>query len=395
MAKSFNSQNKKASAKKLKAPGKLNLFFKKNKLTVLLSSVGVGAVALITAIVIVTIQLVNSEIPYNIRFKNYIEVPQYMGITVKNEDLNKEIERRKQALLLKYAEYKPMSKGEAEVAKGYKVTVDATGYLLKTDGTREETAMKSGSLKDYAITDIGNHYTESGSAFSSEIQNAIIGKTFVFDDDGNIKEPEKIVTTVVYPADHSDATLRSRSAEFDITVKKVEKTELPKYTNTFVMLKTGYKDKQTYEAALEKEVRYNLVWNTVVSSVKVKKFPEDKVTEYRTAFAEPYNEYMEENKLSFEQMLKKLEIDQETYFKEMDAYAYGLVREEMILYYIARTEDISISKAEYKTIGRELALENGYSSLSEFESAVSEETVERSVLWQKVKTILVSEAKFE
>ncbi len=385
MSKRSNIQNKKAPQKKRKAPGKLKTFYENNKKAVILSSFGVGAVALIAAIVIVTIQAINAIIPYNIRFKNYIEVPQYMGITIKNEDLNKEIERKKKALLLKYAEYETLSEGTIE--KGYKVTIDATGYLLKADGTREDQKMESGSLENYAVTDIGDHYTESGTQFSSEIQEAVIGK--------DIKEPGKIVATIKYPDDYSAVDLRGRTAEFDITVKKVEKTLLPAYTDTFVLAKTGYKDIAEYEQELEKDTRYNVVWNTVVKSVTIKKFPMDKVNEYRQEFADPYNEYMAENNLTFEQMLKKLNTDKETYFKEQDSYAYGLVREEMILYYIARTEGIKVSDSEYKVLALELAIKNGYSSITEFEDSVSEDTVERSVLWQKVKTILVSEANFE
>ncbi len=385
MAQIINTKNKKAKAKKHKAPGKFKTFLHNHKKAVLFSSIGVGGAALLVAIVILAYQAVGSVIPYHINLKSYIDVPQYMGITVKNEDITKELDRQKRALLLTYAGYETLTEGI--IKEGYKVTVDATGYILKSDGTRSSEAMSNGSLKDYAITDLGNHYTESGTAFSSEIQEALIGK--------NVDESEKIVAKVTYPDDYSSAELRGRTAEFDITIKKVEKTILPGYTNTFILAKTGYKDIATYEEALEKDIRYNLVWNAVVNSVTVKKFPEDKVTEYRQAFSKPYNEYMEENNMSFDKLLSELKIDEQTYFDQQDAYAYGLVREEMILYYIARKENIKVSDSEYKVLALELAIENGYSSISEFEDSVTEATVERSVLWQKVKTILVTNAVFE
>ncbi len=381
MAKNYTLQNKNLPSKNRKAPGKVKTFFQNHKKVALLSLLGLGVAALITVIVIA----VNSLIPYNIRLKNYIDVPQYMGITIKNETLNKEIERQKRNLLLKYATYETLTEGVIE--EGYKVTIDAKGYLLKDDGTREEKSMDSGSLTNYEITDIGNHYTDSGTAFSSEIQTAVIGK--------DIKSPGEIVAKITYPETYTTEALRGRSAEFDITVKKVEKTLLPNYTNTFVLAKTGYKDIAEYEAALEQNTRYNLVWNTVVNSVTVKKFPENKVTEHRKAFAEPYNDYMEKNNISFDELIKELEIDKETYFKEMDTYAYGVVREEMILYYIARESNIKVSDSEYKVLALELAVQNGYSTISEFENKISKATVERNVLWQKVKTILVANAVFE
>ncbi len=371
--------------KKNKKPGKISTFFGKYKKIILCSAAGICVAALVVSVVIFAVNAATSHIPYNVKLSKYVDVPTYMGITIKNEDIQKEFDKQKKELLLKAATYEALTEGKIE--EGYRVTVDTKGYLLKEDGTREEKTFSSGTLTDYVITDIGNHYTENGVAFSSEIQEAIIGK--------DIKEPGEIKATVKYPSDYAVDEVKGKTAEFDITLKKVEKTILPGYTDTYVLAKTVYKNIEEYEEATNREIRENLVWNAIVKGTTVKKFYKPKVDEYITEFVTPYNDYMDEKKMTFDELLKELKIDQATFLNNRDTYAYGLVREEMILYYIARAEEIDVSDTEYKTIGKEVAIESGYSSLADFESNLGEDDVMRSVLWEKVKRILVSNAKFE
>ncbi len=368
-----------------KHPSGFRMFCQKHKKAIWGAVAGICGAALITSVIIFAIIAATAHIPYNIRFSKYIEVPQYMGITLKNEDIENEVERQIKALLLVDATYKELKEGTIE--EGYQVTIDTKAYILKSDGTREDKEYTSGALTDYVITDIGNHVTEAGAPFSSEIQNAIIGS--------EIKDNAVLNATVEYPNDSSADDLKGKKLEFDITVKKVEKVILPEYTDTYVLAKSGFKNIEEFEASVEKEARSNLVWNTIVSNTTVKKFYQPKVDEYLAEFAEPYNDYMEENNITFEKMLEELEISEEEYLDNRDTYAYGLVREEMILYYIARTEDIDVSETEYTTLGKQVAIEGGYSSLKEFEEKIGTDDVMRAVLFEKVKTILVSNAVFE
>ncbi len=382
---SKKNMNNKKPVKKNKKPGKVSIFYNAHKKVIWVAAAAVCAVALLTSVIIAAVVTARASIPYNINLSKYIDVPQYMGITIKNDDIKKEFDQEIKNLLLKDATYEELTEGTIE--EGYSVTIDAKGYLLKSDGTREETPFSSGSISDYVITDIGNHYTESGVAFSSDIQKAIIGT--------DIEATKNVMATVKYPDSYSVEEVKGKTAEFDITIKKVEKPVLPSYTDTYVLAKTGFKNIEEYEEALEKDIRNNLVWNTIVNGTTIKKYYMPMVDEYITEYLEPYNEYMAENEMTFEAMLKELGITQEEFLNERDTYAYGIVREEMILYYIARKENITVSDSEYKTLGAELAINNGYSSLADFEDNVGENNAMRSVLWEKVKLILISETNFE
>ncbi len=382
--KPVGTQAKKMKTNK-KEPGKFRLFCEKFKKEILIASCAFLSVVLIAAIIITAVSSYYGSIPYGIRFKDYISVPQYIGMKFKNSDIEEQFENQKTELLLKHATFETITEGKIE--KMYSVTIDAKGYLLKDDGKREEKVFENGTLTGYTITNLGDHYTSDGTAFSSEIQEALIGK--------DASQKDAIVVSITYPETYKIESLRNKKAEFDITIKKVEKPTLPAFTDTFVLATTGYGDIKEYEVMMREEIRNSIVWNTLMSGVQIKKFPMDIIDEYSTEFAEPYNQYMSENSMEFEDMLKELEITKEEYFDSMDSYAYGLVREEMVLYFITRTEGITFTDEEYKTIGLELATANGYNSLSAFEDGISKEDVERAVLWEKLKMFLVDASIFE
>ncbi len=359
-------------------------FYNTHKKQIMIISCIVLAVLLIAAVVIAAISAIGATIPYNLNFKNYIKLPDYMNMKFENADIDERFNTEKETLLLSAATYETITSGTIE--KMYSVTIDATGYYL-VDGERDGNIFNPGILEDYTITNLGNHYTSSGSPFSKEIQNALIG----FD----ITSENKTMATIEYPEDYSVDVAKGRTIEYEITVKKVEKPILPNYTDEFVLAKTGFSGIEEYERELRNEIVENLVWNTLIEATEIIKYPQDIVDEYCLQFYEPYNQYMVENELDFAGMLTALGISQETYFDNRDAYAYGTVREEMILYCIARAEDIKVTDNDYKTIGLELAQENGYADVFTFETNVGEEALERGVLWELVKRYLVDASTFE
>ena len=82
----------------------------------------------------------------------------------------------------------------------------------------------------------------------------------------------------------------------------------------------------------------------------------------------------------------------EDYEKEREDFAQNTVKEEMILYYIIKTEKVRMASADYKAACKTLADDSGYASVDDMVRDYGEDVVERTVLWDKVKQMMVESA---
>lgn len=353
----------------------------KYKKPIIIITSAVLAVAIITVSLILWLNYYFVDTPYDgIRFSKYIRVPEYLGMELKNSDIEQSFETQKKALLREYANFTELTTGK--IVEGNNVTVDVKGYEL-VDGVRGEDPIDA-SLTDYEITDIGNHVTSNGASFLKEFQDALIG--------ADVKPDGVITVNVKYEDDHSVESMRGKEISYDITVKKVTETVYPDYTDSFIFARTGYQNIAEYEEATRNEIRYNLLWNRIISNTQVLEYPEDKIRIYTDEFDNYYNAYMAANNITFTALLEQLETDEEGYSQMRMNYATGTVKEELVLYFIVKTEKVRVSKDEYNTGAQALADENGYEDVDELVADLGESVVRRTILWEKVKAMIYDSA---
>ncbi len=366
-----------------KEPALVRFFTKYKKLLLIITAAVLALAILVTGLVIFLKWLLVST-PYDfINLGKHISVPVYKGVEIKQTDIDDTFAREKKSILREYATFTDVTDGLIE--KEYNVKVDTKGYLIGENGERAKDPFSGSVLTDYEITDIGDHYTSSGSKFSEEIQNGLIGKS--------AKANTKVTISFKYDDDHNNEELRGKNVEFDITVKSVTKTNYPEYTDAFVKEKTGYETITALEEYLREEITLDLLWTEVVNKVEVTKFPKRKMNENYKQIDAYYNAYMAANKLSWEKLLSDvLQTTEEGYNAMRQQRAERTVKEEMVLYYIVKEEKIRLSRKDYKAGARELAELEGYETIRELEKSIGKDIVERSIKWDIVKQLVKDNA---
>lgn len=377
MAKLMNPPKKKTYTKFKKKRQPFD-FQKHKKLIILISSLLLAAIILSTGLgIFLNWYFVDTKYD-SIFFKSSIIVPNLRELSVSQKAVDEGFAYQKKSFIRSNSTFEPVTEGN--IIEGHNVTVDGLGYFV-TNGVVDTTPYSGSKLDDYEITDIGNHVTESGASFFPEIQTALIGKS--------VKEGTKATAELKYADDYSIEELKGKTIRFEITVVSVTKTNSPEYTDAFVKSKTGFESIAKYEQALRDMVERELVWANVVAKAEVKKYPKKFIKYYSEEFDSYYKAKMENDKLTFTQLLSSLGLkDEAEYNAKMKEYAEGVVKEEMVLYRIAKDEKIRISRAEYKAGVVRIAAENGYtkeSDLDDFEEAYGKDVIHRTLVWDKVK----------
>lgn len=367
-----------------KEPALVRFFTKYKKLLTILTAALLALAILVTGTVIFLKWLLVST-PYDfINLGKHISAPIYKGIEIKQTDIDDTFAREKKSILREHATFTDITDGVIE--KEFNVTVNTKGYLIGENGERAKDPFSGSVLNNYEITDIGDHYTSSGSKFSKEIQDGLIGKS--------VKADTKVTIAFKYDDDHSNEELRGKNVEFDVTVKSVTKTNYPEYTDAFVKEKTGYETIKDLEDYLRDAIELDLFWSEVVNNVEVKKFPKKKLNAAAKQVDEMYNAYMSASNITWEKLLSDvLGTTEEGYNAMRQQRAERTVKEEMILYYIVKEEKVRLSRKEYNAGARELAEVEGYESIKELEAAVGKDIITRSIKWDIVKQLVKDNGK--
>ena len=357
-------------------------FFTLNKKLIIIITAAVLAAAILITALVVGLNYYFIDTPYDgIRFADYIMIPDYFSRELSQSEVEEEFEKEKTALLKTQATYETLNSGLIE--EGNNVTISTEGFIINEDGTESKVAR--GTLTDYEITDLGNHITESGLPFSDEIQNALIGTSVV--------SVKPVTADIAYPQDYSITEFQGKTVRYRITVSKVTKTILPEYTDAVIAkLDSRFSTTKEYEDYTYRQIKFNLLWTALVKDSIVIKYPESKLKPYIDEYDAYYNNYMEQNKITFEELLGETGSTAEEYQAARTAYAENTVKEEIILYFIIKTEKIRVSSAEFQTVCESIAKISGYQSVEMMLKDYGEEIVRRTVLWEKVKEMILESA---
>ena len=350
-------------------------FKKHKKLIILVSSLLLAALVLSIGLGIF-LNWYFVDTPYDSPlFKSRVVLADVNSLPITKEGVDKSFDYQKKQFIRSYSTFEPVNEGN--ILEGYNVTVDGIGYFVN-DGVVDTTPYSGSKLDDYEITDVGNHVTESGAAFFPEIQNAVIGIS--------VATGTKATAELKYADDYSIEELKGKTMRFEITIVSVTKTNSPEYTDAFVKSKTGFETVAEYETALREMVERELIWSAIVSGTEIKKYPTKFIKKYSEEFDSYYQNKMKSESLTFAQLLSSLGLSSEDeYNQAMVEYAEGVVKEEMILYRIAKDEKLRVSRSEYDYGLQSMAAQNGYSDVEEFEQGYGKEIIERNILWDKVK----------
>lgn len=357
-------------------------------------------VSLAMALVVV-FTLTSCGAPYSgVNIEDYVKVAEYKGlekekisVKITDKDVTDEINSRLEAAT------KTVKATKGIVKDGDVVLIDYVGTI---DGEKFD----GGSANDHSLT-IGS------GEFIDGFEDGLIGVTV-----GKSKSLK-----LKFPKDYGTKDLAGKDVVFEVKVKSKDVQEKPELDNAFVKENSkksktiaAYKDEVKAELEQQKTeeeltAQKTTLWSTVVEKSEMKKddkdkdkYPTEEVERVEKETLEFYEETAKGSGLELKGFVSQnFGMEMDDFNKQVSEYAKIIVKEEMVLYYIADKESIEISGAEYdKFIETELA-KYGYTEDTfkqanngkTYEEVAGKDAVKQSALKQKVMDFIYDNAKIK
>lgn len=356
--------------------------------------IGSGVVVAIVAVIAIILVFVNNKQSkeYNYDLSKYVKVGNYKGLeytsqkaSVTDEEVDVEIQRR----LQKAAKTENSKTGKVE--NGDTINISFVG---KIDGKEFE----GGSSESTDIT-VGTTQMIDG------FVEGLIGKNV----------GESVTLNLKFPDDYGKTDLQGKAVEFKVTINSKKKISVPKLNASFVKKNSKYKTVKEYKEGVKKEllnqkqksidstVKQEL-WSRIINKSKAKKYPEKELNEAMSQankLEESYKAQAQNYGMEWETYLKTvMRTDKNGFEKLKQEYAKNIVFNRMVMYSIARSENISLSNREYKKEILKILEDNGYDEESfkkafgkDIETYADEQNWRQKILFDKVLDKVMKDGK--
>lgn len=356
--------------------------------------IGSGVVVAIVAVIAIILVFVNNKQSkeYNYDLSKYVKVGNYKGLeytsqkaSVTDEEVDVEIQRR----LQKAAKTENSKTGKVE--NGDTINISFVG---KIDGKEFE----GGSSESTDIT-VGTTQMIDG------FVEGLIGKNV----------GESVTLNLKFPDDYGKTDLQGKAVEFKVTINSKKKISVPKLNASFVKKNSKYKTVKEYKEGVKKEllnqkqksidstVKQEL-WSRIINKSKAKKYPEKELNEAMSQankLEESYKAQAQNYGMQWETYLKTvMRTDKKGFEKLKQEYAKNIVFNRMVMYSIARSENISLSNREYKKEILKILEDNGYDEESfkkafgkDIETYADEQNWRQKILFDKVLDKVMKDGK--
>ena len=356
--------------------------------------IGSGVVVAIVAVIAIILVFVNNKQSkeYNYDLSKYVKVGNYKGLeytsqkaSVTDEEVDVEIQRR----LQKAAKTENSKTGKVE--NGDTINISFVG---KIDGKEFE----GGSSESTDIT-VGTTQMIDG------FVEGLIGKNV----------GETVTLNLKFPDDYGKTDLQGKAVEFKVTINSKKKISVPKLNKEFVKKNSKFTTVKEYKEGVKKEllnqkqksidstVKQEL-WSRIIDKSKAKKYPEKELNEAMSQankLEESYKAQAQNYGMEWETYLKTvMRTDKKGFEKLKQEYAKNIVFNRMVMYSIARSENISLSNREYKKEILKILEDNGYDEESfkkafgkDIETYADEQNWRQKILFDKVLDKVMQDGK--
>lgn len=356
--------------------------------------IGPGVVVAIVAVIAIILVFVNNKQSkeYNYDLSKYVKVGNYKGLeytsqkaSVTDEEVDVEIQRR----LQKAAKTENSKTGKVE--NGDTINISFVG---KIDGKEFE----GGSSESTDIT-VGTTQMIDG------FVEGLIGKNV----------GDSVTLNLKFPDDYGKTDLQGKAVEFKVTINSKKKISVPKLNKEFVKKNSKFTTVKEYKEGVKKEllnqkqksidstVKQEL-WSRIINKSKAKKYPEKELNEAMSQankLEESYKAQAQNYGMEWETYLKTvMRTDKKGFEKLKQEYAKNIVFNRMVMYSIARSENISLSNREYKKEILKILEDNGYDEESfkkafgkDIETYADEQNWRQKILFDKVLDKVMKDGK--
>lgn len=246
---------------------------------------------------------------------------------------------------------------QREIRQGDIVTIDFVGTI---DGEEYD----GNSAEDYEVRIGSDAFVDAEKA----LLGAYLGDTVTFQ--GTFEEGSDV-----------DESLIGKTADFEATVKEITAVSMPRMTDDLVYEVTGYTTYDEYLEGLKLEMRtyyddlamsnaQTLLWMEVCTNSTLIEYPKDKFADAKQDYYDYYEDIAADYDMTVDDMLVNyLGISKDTYEEKANEHAANVVYEDLVLFAIAKKENITISDEEYDKRAQEYVDDLIRESLSESDSS--------------------------
>lgn len=283
---------------------------------------------------------------YDYDLSEYVELSQYKGITIPKIQFTVTDEKLEAEVLRKLAYYVPWEDGNDNVARKGDIVAMTTECRVNDMILSDLTKTKSYSM----VVGGGIHDIP-------ELDEALVG----------VKKGDKKTIEFDFPDPYmQNVYLSGEHAILDITVLDVDALQYPEdYTelltkyyacSTLDELKDDTRTSLvTQYATYLTDYEITLAWKYVSENSKILKYPQTETDEMYNSYLASYEDYAKAESQSLEEYVLAAGDTVEAFENHLQEMAENDVKEEMLLYYIARCENITVSDEEYHDAMMEMA----------------------------------------
>lgn len=322
-------------------------------------------------------------VPYNYDLDKYIRLGEYKEISYQFVNIGVSDADVQQAVWQDMRENGYGQSSEihsGEVLLGDIVTIDFTGSI---DG-EDVPALAATGLK----LEIGSE------TFLDGFESGLIGQDI----------GEKCNLQVTFPKDYIKVAYAGKTADYEVTIHSAERVECPELTDAIVADISDDSTVDEYTAAVRSELEKQAVaeadadieqevWDKIVDAAQVIEYPKKAIEYLSDQTRKEFENTAAEKDQTLDEYLQSNDLTTEEFEQYVLARAQSVCKEEMVMHAIARKESIEVSAKEVKQLAQTYADTYDYKSIKELYKNYSQELVEQTLLYQKVKDFVVENAK--
>ena len=306
-------------------------------------------------------------VPYDYDLNEYVEVVDYHNMPyrvktaeVTDEDVENEIKSR-----LEYAAT-VVNSTEGVVEDGDTINIAFAGRI---DGELFE----GGSSESYDLT-VGTTSMIDG------FVEGLVGK----------KVGETVTLDLQFPEEYHSAEVAGKPVVFEVTINSKRIVSTPEFNDEFVQNNSEFQTVDEYRAnvketliksaqeRLDAQVKDSL-WEVIIAKSEALKYPDAEMTEangFADAMEADYKNQASLYGMEWTDFLSTFMGTDESGFAEMkDEYAKSLVLSEMVMYKIARAENVQVTQKEFEDKAKEILASSNFTEES-FEATYGMSIVE-------------------
>lgn len=241
----------------------------------------------------------------------------------------------------------------------------------------------------------GTDLTIGSGSFIDGFESGLVGHT----------PGEKVNLELTFPEDYGNAELAGAAVIFNVTINYVNGDSItPELTDEFVAglggEETTVEEYQTAtRATLEEskqseaeQTQLNEIIAKVVDNSTVSEVPQELIDQYYNDFVTYYEYYAQMYGTDLASFIESMGTTEDEFYESASTYGDGSAKQVLVMYAIAKTENLTIDDAAYQEKALAYAASMGLTDVESLETYYSKEDLIESFLFEEVQNFLLENA---